>query len=180
MADAGYVDAPGGHVGRDEHPDGPGFIEVAVPSDVQGDHPVRKQFVDTGNAVMVEDAAGRLALTDSVSIVAIVFPTTPLKGRQLIMGRFALDETAGYALGIDKEGHLAVWVGDGKDTDEIVSTVPLVHHTWYLVGVSYNARSGEATLHHEAIVNPYSPEFAERIPPPAPQPKKIPVPHYAE
>ena len=33
---------------------------------------------------------------------------------------------------------------------------------------------------HEAIVNPYSPEFAERIPPPAPQPKKIPVPHYAE
>ena len=63
----------------DEHPDGPGFIEVAVPSDVQGDHPVRKQFVDTGNAVVVEDAAGRLALTDSVSIVAIVFPTTPLK-----------------------------------------------------------------------------------------------------
>lgn len=33
---------------------------------------------------------------------------------------------------------------------------------------------------HEAIVNPYSPEFAERNPPPAPQPKKIPVPHYAE
>jgi len=33
---------------------------------------------------------------------------------------------------------------------------------------------------HEAIVNPYSPEFAERIPPPTPQPKKIPVPHYAE
>lgn len=34
---------------------------------------------------------------------------------------------------------------------------------------------------HEAIVNPYSPEFAERvIPSPATQPKKIPVPHYAE
>lgn len=34
---------------------------------------------------------------------------------------------------------------------------------------------------HEAIANPYSPEFSERMSPsPAPQPKKIPVPHYAE
>lgn len=34
---------------------------------------------------------------------------------------------------------------------------------------------------HEAIVNPYSPDFAERvIPSPAAQPKKIPVPQYAE
>ncbi|ULA65786.1 MAG: conserved exported protein of unknown function [Nitrospira sp.] len=34
---------------------------------------------------------------------------------------------------------------------------------------------------HEAIMNPYSPEFAERMAPsPTTQPKKIPVPHYAE
>ncbi|MCC6141922.1 MAG: hypothetical protein IT389_15045 [Nitrospira sp.] len=34
---------------------------------------------------------------------------------------------------------------------------------------------------HEAIMNPYSPEFAERVTPsPTTQPKKIPVPHYAE
>jgi len=34
---------------------------------------------------------------------------------------------------------------------------------------------------HEAILNPYSPEFADRITAsPAAQPKKIPVPHYAE
>ncbi len=33
---------------------------------------------------------------------------------------------------------------------------------------------------HEAIVNPYSPEFIDRIPPATAQPKKIPVPHYAE
>lgn len=34
---------------------------------------------------------------------------------------------------------------------------------------------------HEAIVNPYSPEFAERVTPsPTAQPKKIPVPQYAE
>ena len=33
---------------------------------------------------------------------------------------------------------------------------------------------------HEAIVNPYSPEFADRTPPPPTPPKKIPVPRYAE
>lgn len=33
---------------------------------------------------------------------------------------------------------------------------------------------------HEAIVNPYSSEFGERILPPAVQPKQIPVPRYAE
>lgn len=140
----------------DEHPDGPGFIEEVIAASINGDHPVHKQFVDAGNAVVVDDPDGRLALTGTISITAIVFPTTPLKGRQVIMGRFALDETAGYALGIDKEGHLAFWVGDGTDTDEIISTVPLVHHTWYLVGVTYDARSGETTMHHQAIVNPYN------------------------
>ena len=33
---------------------------------------------------------------------------------------------------------------------------------------------------HEPIANPYSSEFADRTPPPAAQPKKIPVPRYAE
>lgn len=140
----------------DEHPDGPGFIEEVIAADINGVHPVRKQFVDTGNAVIVDDPAGRLGLNGPLTITSLVFPTTPLKGRQVILGRFSLDETAGYALGIDKEGHLAFWVGDGTETDEIISTVPLVHHTWYLVSASYDLRSGEATLHHEAVVNPYN------------------------
>lgn len=33
---------------------------------------------------------------------------------------------------------------------------------------------------HEAILNPYSPEFAQQAAAPAPPPKKIPVPKYAE
>lgn len=140
----------------DEHPDGPGFIEEVIPSTISGQHAVRKQFVDAGNAVVIDDPSGKLALTGPMSICALIFPTTPLKGRQVIMGRFALDETAGYALGIDKEGHLAFWVGDGTDTDEIISTVPLVHHTWYFVSASFDPRSGEATLHQQAIVNPYN------------------------
>lgn len=139
----------------DEHPDGPGFIEEVVASDVSGEHAVQRQFVDAGNAVVFADPDGRLALTGAMTLVALVYPTTPAKGRQVIMGKFALDETAGYALGIDPQGRLSFWVADGTETDEIVSEVPLVHHTWYLVAASID-RSGEATLHHQAIVNPYN------------------------
>ncbi len=140
----------------DEHPDGPGFIEEVIASQVNGEHPVRRQFVDAGNAIVVDDPANLLALTGSMTICAMVYPTTPQKGRQVLLGRFSLDETAGYALGIDPRGRLAFWVADGTDTDEIVSEIPLVHHTWYYVAASYDQRSGEATLHHQAIVNPYN------------------------
>lgn len=140
----------------DEHPDGPGFIEEVVPAMCAGDQPVKKQFVDVGNAVVFDDPAGQLDLAEPFTMWSFVNPTTPDKGRQVLMGKFALHETAGYALGIDGHGRLAFWVADGTDTDEIVSPVPLVHHTWYFVAVSYNPRSGEAVLMHQAVVNPYN------------------------
>ncbi|MSZ57233.1 MAG: LamG domain-containing protein, partial [Actinobacteria bacterium] len=140
----------------DEHPDGPGFIEEVIASSVAGDHPVKKQFVDVGNAVVVDDPADYLALTGPLTIHAYIFPTTPNKGRQVLLGRFSLTESAGYALGINGEGRLTFWVGDGSDTDEITSQVPLMHHTWYFVSASFDPRSGKALLHQEAVVGPYN------------------------
>jgi N,N-dimethylformamidase len=140
----------------DEHPDGPGFMEEVLPSSISGSHAVRKQFVDTGNAIVVDDPAGKLSPSGPLTIWGYVFPTTPTKGRQVLLGRFSLSETAGYALGLTADGRLAFWVGDGNDTDEIVSDIPLVHHTWYFVAASYEPSSGRAILHHEAVVNPYN------------------------
>jgi N,N-dimethylformamidase len=140
----------------DEHPDGPGFIEELISADINGTHAVRKQFVDTGNAVVVDDAQGKLAITGPLTAWGYVFPTTPTKGRQVILGRFSLSETAGYALGLTHDGRLTFWVGDGQDTDEIIGDVPLMHHTWYFVAVSFDPSSGRAILHQEAVVNPYN------------------------
>lgn len=111
----------------DEHPDGPGFIEEVIPSEINGEHQVHRQFVDAGNAIVFPDPGNLLALSGSMSICALIYPTTPDKGRQVIMGRFSLDETAGYALGIDAHGRMAFWVADGSDTDEIVSELSLIH-----------------------------------------------------
>lgn len=140
----------------DEHPEGPGFIEELIPSSIAGEHAVRKQFVDIGNAVVVDDPTGKLALTDSFTMYAFVFPTTPDKGRQVILGRYSLTENTGYALGIDGHSRLAFWTADGKDSDEVASQIPLVHHTWYFVAVSYDAGSGKVILHQQAVVNPYN------------------------
>jgi len=140
----------------DEHPDGPGFVEELIDASVNGTHDVRKQFVDTGNAVVVEDPNAKLAIDGPITIWSYVFPTMPAKGRQVILGRFSLAETAGYALGLTHEGRLTFWVGDGSDTDEIVSDVPMIHHTWYFVFASYDPRSGTAILHQEAVINPYN------------------------
>lgn len=140
----------------DEHPDGPGFMEEVVPTNCSGEQQVTKQFVDVGNAVVFEDREGLLNLDGAFTLWSYIFPTTPDKGRQVILGKFALHETSGYALGIDGHSRLAFWVGNGTDTDEIVSPVPLIHHTWYFVALSYNPKSGETVLMQEAVVNPYN------------------------
>lgn len=140
----------------DENPEGPGFIEELIESPLSGIHSVSKQFVDIGNAVRVPDPTGLLSGEGSFTIASLVFPSTVDKGRQVILGKFALDETAGYALGIDDKGRLTFWVGNGKDTDEVVSQIPLAHHTWYLVSASFDRNSKKVTLHQEAFVNAYN------------------------
>jgi N,N-dimethylformamidase len=140
----------------DEHPDGPGFVEEVVPSDTAGSYPVRRQFVDSGSRADVDDPQGLLDIAGPVTIHAFVYPTTPMKGRQAILSRWAIHETAGYGLGINTAGHLEFWVGDGDETDAIAAEVPLVHHTWYFVAATYDPGPGAATIFQQAVVNPYN------------------------
>ncbi len=140
----------------DEHPEGPGFIEEVVPTTVSGDHAVRRQFVDIGSRVDVDDPTGLLDLKGPFTIHAFIFPTTPMKGRQAILSRWAIHETAGYGLGINTAGHLELWVGDGRETDAIATEVPLLHHTWYHVAATYDPGSGDATIRQQAVINPYN------------------------
>ena len=141
----------------DEHPEGPGFIEEVVPERRLGRRtPSRRQFVDIGTRLDVDDPQGLLDLQGPLTLHAFVFPTTPMKGRQAILARWAIHETSGYGLGINTSGHLEFWVGDGTETDAIAAEVPLLHHTWYFVAVTYDPGSGTAYLRQQAIVNPYN------------------------
>src|SRR5215472_11588384 len=85
----------------DEHPDGPGFIEQKLPSAIDGDFAVRKQYTQKGNFLRIADAQGVLALSGPFTLHAYIFPTLPGAGRQAILGRWSIDATSGYALGIN-------------------------------------------------------------------------------
>lgn len=148
----------------DEHPDGPGFIEERVASPIERDWPARKQYIQKGNFLRVADVQGRLAPTGAFTLHAYIFPTLPAAGRQAILGRWSVDRTSGYALGIDNSGRLEFWLGDGKAADAVTAEVPLVARSWYFVAASFDPASGTATIYQEAVINRYNGLLSKIVP----------------
>ena len=97
----------------DEHPDGPGFVERPVASTIDREWPASKQYIQKGNFLHVADPQRRLAPTGPFTLHAYIFPTLPGEGRQVLLGRWSVDATSGFALGINPSGRLEFWVGDG-------------------------------------------------------------------
>jgi N,N-dimethylformamidase len=148
----------------DQHPDGPGFIEKAVASSIDREWPVRKQYIQKGNFLRVADPGGVLAPKDAFTLHAFVFPTLPEGGRQVILGRWSIHATSGYALGIDTSGRLEFWVGDGAASDAVVAEAPLVRQVWYFVAVSYDPATRVATLYQEPVINRYNCLLSKIVP----------------
>ncbi len=139
----------------DENPEGPGFIEKEVDGPIDGSHSVRKQHTQAGSFARIDDPDTRLALGQAFTLWAMIWPTTPEKGRQGILARWSITHDRGYALGINGDGQLEFWVGDGKKTDAVHAEVPLRPRQWYLVAVSYDPKSGQATLYQERVETRY-------------------------
>ncbi|WP_119273816.1 N,N-dimethylformamidase beta subunit family domain-containing protein [Taklimakanibacter deserti] len=141
----------------DEHPDGPGFIEEEIACTANGTWPVKKQYTQVGSYLEVADPKGLLALTGSITLFAFVYPGLPQAGlRQCIIGRWNNDENVGYCLGINQQGHLEFWVGDGKEVDYLKAELPLQKKMWYFVAATLDARTGKATIHQESVANRYN------------------------
>jgi N,N-dimethylformamidase len=148
----------------DEHPDGPGFIEHKVASPIERDWPVGKQYIQKGNFVHIADPNGLLAGTAAFTLHAYIFPTLPGSGRQMILGRWSVDATAGYGLGVNPDGRLEFWVGDGHAADAVAAEVTLVARVWYFVAASYDPATGTATLHQEPVINRYNSLLSKIVP----------------
>jgi len=168
MASADATDTVRAHLVRlihgDEHPDGPGFIEELVASPIDRDWPVRKQYIQKGNFLRVADTQGKLAASGPVTLHAYIYPTLPDAGRQMLLGRWSVDGTSGFGLGISPSGRLEFWVGDGTGTDAVTAEVKLVARVWYFVAASYDPASGKATLYQEAVINRYNSLLSKIVP----------------
>lgn len=129
----------------DANPKGPGLKLEPVETAAGGEYQGREQAIDIGSYVRVPDHA-RLTGIGSFTVAVMVWPTTPRRGRQGLVAKWATEEGAGFALVIE-DGEVALRLGDGKGGLAIVrSGRQLVGRRWYLVAASFDAAQGLVTL----------------------------------
>ena len=155
----------------DTNPAGPGFKEEVIDTPVNKTYPGRRQPLRAGSYVVVPDAAP-LRLTGSMTLSAWIAATTSRKGVQGIITKWSQDERSGYALVIEEDGSIGLWLGDTGGTFARASTgVPLRQAStatrylqlnyltsqgtnttdWYFVAAAYDAASGRVTFYQEPV-----------------------------
>ena len=149
----------------DQQAGGPGFVEQEVESPLNGAWKVRKQFTQLGSHLVVDDAERRLSVDGSFTLFCYVWPSVPDKGhRQTLVGRFDCRTNEGFAIGVNPQGRLEFWVGDGREIDYVVAELPLVRKVWYFVAASFDHQSGRATLYQEGVLNRYNSLIGKVVP----------------
>ncbi len=140
----------------DYNPDGPGFIEEVIDTDLPSTLAVRRQYTQNGSYARVTDDKQLLANEGSFTVHAFIWPSRPGGTRQTIMGNWSVNDSKGYALGINPEGKLEFWVGDGEMVDQVTSDAPLIPKVWLLVAASFNHQTGEARLRQISVQNSWN------------------------
>src|SRR5262249_47099754 len=126
---------------------GPGLKEEQIPSDAEGTYPGRWQPYQHGSYITVADPAGAL-LSPKLSACAWILPTTPRKGAQGIIARYRA--SSGFALVVDEQGMLALWIG-GEGRTQRFSSGGLLRVEWTFVAASYDADKGIALLYQQPL-----------------------------
>src|SRR5713226_2704500 len=117
----------------DCNPKGPGLALPAVDSPIDGTYGGRHQPINAGSYVFVPAAApfGRLS---AFTVQAMIWPSTPQLGEQVLLSRWSAGRSAGFELIIDAGGAVALRLGDGTGRIETVGTgQPLCERAWYFV-----------------------------------------------
>ena len=129
----------------DTNPAGEGYREEEIAADVNGSYRGRLQRAYSGSYVLVPGKPPLAALT-SFTVAAMIWPTTPAKGRQGLVSQWDAAQKRGWALVIDEAGSAALVLGDGQ-SEQIFSAGPkLLPREWYCVGASYDAQTGRAVV----------------------------------
>ncbi|MEM7524882.1 MAG: N,N-dimethylformamidase beta subunit family domain-containing protein [Pseudomonadota bacterium] len=140
----------------DFNPEGPGFIEETVETDIPAALAVKRQYTQNGSFARVADVDDKLAPAGAFTVYAFIWPSMPGGERQTILGRWSVNSSKGYALGITPEGKLEFWVGDGKTVDQVTADAPLVQKVWVLAAASFDPGTGEARLRQIDVQNSWN------------------------
>jgi N,N-dimethylformamidase len=129
---------------------GIGLKQTPIATPVNGEYVGRFQPVYAGSSVEV--GAAEAFNMPRVTLQVYVWPATPSKGRQALLGTWEETSGRGYALILDDTGALALLVGDGVSRQLISTQVPLLTRHWYLVAACFDAASGEAWVGQRPLV----------------------------
>ena len=140
-------------ISGDLHPDGAGFKEQVIETAAGGEYAGREQVIHGGSHGVIDDGAPFAALS-SFTLQAMIWPTTPARGRQVLLGKWSERDQCGYALVIGEDGGLALMLGDGAGNVETVSAgKPLQERKWCFAGASFDAETGAVRLYQEPLVD---------------------------
>ena len=112
---------------------GVGLKAAPIQTPVDGNYRGRRQNVACGSYVEIDQGAP--IAPQSFTLLAWIWPTTPLLGRlQVVLGG------RDYALELDPHGALSLRVGEAV----LAAGAPLLERHWYVVAASFDAATGEA------------------------------------
>ncbi|MEV0973321.1 N,N-dimethylformamidase beta subunit family domain-containing protein [Microtetraspora glauca] len=135
----------------DPDPSGPGIRITPVPAEVDGVVDVAPRFTQHGSFVTVDDSRGALAGAQGLTVHCFLWPTTPAKEHQGIIGRWSEAERSGWALTIE-DGRPTFTVGDGETTVSVTGA-PVFPEVWYSVTARFDPATRQVTLHQRSVVN---------------------------
>jgi len=137
---------------------GPGGLKtVRLPTPIDGEHQGTPQPIDAGSYVIVERPEAFADLT-RFTLEAIIQPTRvpvrPAPRPQMIMGTWAEDARAGFALLLDEAGALAflAGAGGGREPARASTAAPLTARRWYRVRADVDLAAGAVTLSQTPLV----------------------------
>ena len=136
----------------DANPEGPGLKLLPIASAIDGQHRGVRQRIDAGSYMIVDDFPPLLD-GGAFTLFASVWPTLPRTGWQTLAAQWDARAQAGFIIGLEDHGHLALRLGDGSGTIETVRLrAPMLERKWYALCVSLDPAGGSARLAQRPLV----------------------------
>ncbi|MEA2741430.1 MAG: hypothetical protein QOH05_4737 [Acetobacteraceae bacterium] len=121
------------------------FAPKPVDAPCNGTYAGRTQSIPIGSLAVVPPHRA-LSGMGGLTLIAYVWPTTPGRGRQAIMGTWCEATRTGYGLELDQAGSLVLRVGTAAGVATLATAVPLLAERWYRIVCTIDAATGALTL----------------------------------
>jgi N,N-dimethylformamidase len=124
----------------DANPAGPGLKFRHIPTAIDGDHRGRRQRIDAGSYMIVENAPAIAA--KPFTFFAMIWPTLPERKDQTLLAQWDAKTQRGFRITVDA-GRLGMILADGKRID---TGKAMLVRQWYSVAVAIDPGSGTVIL----------------------------------